>query len=140
MPSIEMKLRVRWADSDPAGRINFPRYFDYMEDGEAELMRSVGLSYAHLPPGYGVPRVHTECTFRKVLDYDVPFTMRVTLGKLGNSSIRYDYQFFTQADESELAAEGSMTIVVVKDGRPIEIPPQWRAALSGETNSQPRSD
>ena len=130
MPSIELSLRVRWADSDPAGRINFPRYFDYMEDGEAELMRSVGLSYAKLPPGYGVPRVHTECTFRKVLAYDVPFTMRVTIGKLGNSSIRYDYQFFTDGDHSELAAEGSMTIVVVKDARPVDIPPEWRAALS----------
>jgi len=130
MPSIEMKLRVRWADSDPAGRINFPRYFDYMEDGEAELMRSVGLSYAQLPPGYGVPRVHTGCTFKKILAYDAPFTMRVSIGKLGNSSIRYEYQFFTDGDHSELAAEGSMTIVVVKDGRPVEIPPAWRAALS----------
>ena len=130
MPSIELKLRVRWADSDPAGRINFPRYFDYMEDGEAELMRSRGLSYAKLPPGYGVPRVHTDCTFKKVLSYDAPFLMRVTVGKLGNSSIRYDYQFFTDDDPRELAAEGSMTIVVIKDGRPIEIPTDWRAALS----------
>ena len=56
--------------------------------------------------------------------------MRVTLGKLGNSSIRYDYQFFTDADPRELAAEGSMTIVVIKDGRPIEIPADWRAALT----------
>ena len=56
--------------------------------------------------------------------------MRVTIGKLGNSSIRYDYQFLTDGDPSELAAEGSMTIVVIKDGRPIDIPPEWRAALS----------
>src|SRR5690349_2159235 len=131
MPSIELTLRVRWADSDPAGRINFPRYFDYMEDGEAELMRACGLSYAQLPPGYGVPRVHTECSFRKILNYDAPFTMRVTVGKLGNTSIRYDYQFFNHGEPRELAAEGSMTIVVIKDGRPIDIPPDWRAALSG---------
>jgi acyl-CoA thioester hydrolase len=130
MPSIELELRVRWADSDPAGRINFPRYFDYMEDGEAELMRSRGLSYARLPRGYGVPRVHTDCTFKKILNYDAPFVMRVTVGKLGNSSIRYDYQFFTNTDPRELAAEGTMTIVVIKDGRPIEIPADWRAALT----------
>ena len=101
-----------------------------MEDGEAELMRSCGLSYAHLPAGYGVPRVHTDCTFRKILNYDVPFTMRVTVGRLGHTSIRYEYQFFTQGDPRELAAEGSMTVVVIKDGRPIEIPANWRAALS----------
>ena len=130
MPSIELQRRVRWADSDPAGRINFPRYFEYMEDGEAELMRACGLSYAMLPPGCGVPRVHTECSFRKILDYDAPFTMRVTVGKLGNTSIRYDYQFFLEGDARALAAEGSMTIVVIKDGRPITIPDEWRAALS----------
>jgi acyl-CoA thioesterase FadM len=101
-----------------------------MEDGEAELMRSRGLSYAQLPAGYGVPRVHTDCTFKKILDYDARFTMRVTVGKLGNTSIRYDYQFLTEGDPPELAAQGSMTIVVIKDGRPIEIPANWRAALS----------
>ena len=132
MPSVELELRVRWADSDPAGRINFPRYFEYMEDGEGALMRSCGLSYAQLPPGYGVPRVHTECTFKKILDYDAPFTMRVTVGKLGNTSIRYDYQFFAGGEPRELAAEGSMTIVVIQHGRPTEIPPAWRAALSQE--------
>src|SRR4030095_2968512 len=109
MPSIELTLRVRWADSDPAGRINFPRYFDYMEDGEAELMRSVGLSYAQLPPGYGVPRVHTACTCKTILPYAAPFSMRVPIGKPGNSSIRYEYQFFPDGAPSELAAEGSMT-------------------------------
>jgi acyl-CoA thioester hydrolase len=130
MPSIELKLRVRWADADPAGRINFPRYFDYMEDGEAELMRSCGLSYAQLPPGFGAPRVHTECAFKKILSYDAPFTMRVSVGKLGTTSIRYDFQFLTEDSPPELAAEGTMTIVVIKDGRPIEIPESWRAALT----------
>ena len=130
MPSIELELRVRWADSDPAGRINFPRYFEYMEDGEAELLRACGLSYAQLPPGHGIPRVHTECSFRKILNYDVPFTMRVTIGKLGRTSIRYDYQVLTDGEPREVAAEGSMTIVVVKDGRSVEIPREWRAALT----------
>jgi acyl-CoA thioester hydrolase len=130
MPSIELKRRVRWADADPAGRINFPRYFEYMEDGEGELMRACGLSYAMLPPGYGVPRVHTECSFRKILSYDAPFTLRVTVGKLGNTSIRYDYQFFLDGDTHEPAAEGSMTVVVIKDGRPVTIPEHWRLALS----------
>ena len=137
MPSIEVKRRVRWADSDPAGRINFPRYFEYMEDGEAELMRARGLSYATLPAGCGVPRVHTECSFRKILNYDAPFTMRVTVGKLGNTSIRYDYQFFLDGESPELAAEGSMTIVVIKDGRPIPIPQEWREALSDPPERRP---
>jgi hypothetical protein len=33
-------------------------------------------------------------------------------------------------DPRELAAEGTMDHRVIKDGRPMEIPPDWRAALS----------
>jgi acyl-CoA thioester hydrolase len=138
MPSLDIKLRVRWADADPAGRINFPRFFDYMEDGEAELLRACGLSFRDLPAGYSVPRVHTECNFRKMLTYDAAFTMRVRVGRLGNSSVRYEFQFFLDGGEPpELAADGSMTVVVIKDGRPIHIPPKWRAALSDAPADEP---
>jgi acyl-CoA thioesterase FadM len=56
--------------------------------------------------------------------------MRVTVGKLGNTSIRYDYQIFADESRSQLALEGSMTVVVVKDGKPTPIPDRIREALS----------
>jgi acyl-CoA thioesterase FadM len=54
--------------------------------------------------------------------------MRVSVGKLGRSSIRYDYQFFDE--HNELAAAGSMTVVATKDGRAVELPAELRAALT----------
>ena len=127
MPTIELKRRVRWADADPAFRINFPRYFEYFEEGEAELLRACGITFdQHV--GYGMPRVHSECTFKKPLLLDAEFIMRVSIGKLGRSSIRYEYQIFDLSQE--LAAEGSMTVVCTKDGQSAEIPATLRAALS----------
>lgn len=128
MPTIELKRRVRWADADPAFRINFPRYFEYFEEGEAELMRACGFKFLYQGGEYGFPRVHTECTFKRTLALDAEFTMRVSVGKLGRSSIRYEYQFFDE--NNELAAEGSMTIVATKDGQPVELPAEMRAALT----------
>jgi YbgC/YbaW family acyl-CoA thioester hydrolase len=130
MPIIELKRRVRWADADPAFRINFPRYFEYFEEGEAELLRSRGIPYKTLNGEYGFPRVHAECTFRRVLALDAEFVMRVSIGKLGRSSIRFDYQFFDE--DNELAAEGSMTVVATKDGKSAELPAAMRAALTDE--------
>ena len=127
MPTIELKRRVRWADADPAFRINFPRYFEYFEEGEAELLRSCGIIFDH-QAGYGMPRVHSECTFKKPLLLDAEFIMRVSIGKLGRSSIRYEYQIFDM--EKELAAEGSMTVVFTKDGQSHELPAELRTALS----------
>ena len=71
MPSIELKRRVRWADADPAFRINFPRYFEYFEEGEAELLRSRGFSLLKSDSEYGFPRVHAECSFKRTLAIEV---------------------------------------------------------------------
>ncbi len=130
MVSIELKRRIRWADADAAGRLHFPRIFEYFEEAEAELMRSIGYPLMMHPNEYDFPRVHTECRFRKMLLLDAPFTMRISVGKLGRTSIRYDIQVFEGDAPGDLALEGTMTVVVVQKGRPVEIPPQFRAALS----------
>ncbi len=127
MPTIELKRRVRWADADPAFRINFPRYFEYFEEGETELLRACGINFDP-QTGFGMPRVHSECTFKKPLLLDAEFTMRVSIGKLGRSSIRYEYQIFDTSQE--LSAEGSMTVVFTKDGQSHELPAELRTALS----------
>jgi 4-hydroxybenzoyl-CoA thioesterase/acyl-CoA thioester hydrolase len=128
MPTIELKRRVRWADADPAFRINFPRYFEYFEEGESELLRARGVSLLQQGSEYGFPRVHAECTFKRVLALDAEFVMRVSVGNVGRSSIRFEFQFFDEANE--LAAEGSMTIVATKDGKSVELPAALRAALT----------
>jgi acyl-CoA thioester hydrolase len=129
MVSIELGRRIRWADADAAGRLHFPRIFEYFEEGEGELLRSVGVSLFD-GGGYDFPRKHVEAVFHQALPLDAPFVMRVTVGKLGNTSIRYDYQIFAGESAAQLALEGSMTVVVVKDGKPAPIPDKIRRALS----------
>jgi len=128
--SIELERRLRWADADAAGRLHFPRIFEIIEEAESELVRGIEWPM-NRSLGYDFPRVHLECRFIRVLTLDSPFRLRLTVGKLGRTSIRYDYQVF-DADE-ELAIEGTMTIVVLQNGKPTEIPPTLRAALGGET-------
>jgi acyl-CoA thioesterase FadM len=62
-----------------------------------------------------------------MLAHDAPFILRLTVGKLGRSSIRYDYQVFDAVEE--LAIEGTMTVVMLQHGKPVEIPQSLRAAL-----------
>jgi len=127
--SIELKRRLRWADADAAGRLHFPRIFEIIEEAESELVRGIDWPM-NRSMGYDFPRVNVQCTFLRVLELDAAFRLRLTVGKLGRTSIRYDYQVFNAADE--LAIEGTMTIVVLQNGKPTEIPPTLRAALSGE--------
>jgi acyl-CoA thioester hydrolase len=128
--SIELERRLRWADADAAGRLHFPRIFELIEEAESELVRSIEWPM-NRSLGYDFPRVHVECRFLKVLSLDDPFRLRLTVGRLGRTSIRYDYQVFIA--DAELAIEGTMTIVTLQNGKPVEIPKTLRAALSGES-------
>lgn len=127
--SIELQRRLRWADADAAGRLHFPRIFEIIEEAESELVRSIQWPMDR-SMGYDFPRVHLECRFLRVIALDDPFRLRLTVGKLGRTSIRYDYQVFN--DANEVAIEGTMTIVTLQNGKPTEIPESLRTALSSD--------
>lgn len=130
MLSIELARRLRWADADAAGRLHFPRIFEIVEEAESELVRTIDWPM-NRSMGYDFPRANIECRFIRVLTLDSPFRLVLTVGNLGRTSIRYDYEVFDADDE--LAIAGTMTVVVVQNGKPTEIPPTLRAALSSET-------
>ncbi|MEP7273542.1 MAG: thioesterase family protein [Acidobacteriota bacterium] len=130
MKTVEMRGKIRWADADAARRLHFPRMFEYFEDGESELLRSVGYGLQEDGRAYDFPRVHVECEFKKVLALNAPFFMRVSVGKLGRRSIRYEYQVFADEDMTELAVAGSMTVVAVQNGKSVDLPESLRAALT----------
>jgi YbgC/YbaW family acyl-CoA thioester hydrolase len=129
MKSIELQRKVRWVDADAAGRIYYARIFDYAGEAEWELLHSVGISRKELGNTYDFPRVHVECSFKKMLELGACFTIRLWPGKLNRSSIRYDFVVFIDEEFHEIAAEGSVTVVVLHDGKPAEIPPEIRSAF-----------
>jgi acyl-CoA thioester hydrolase len=129
-PFIEFNRRLRWADADAAGRLHFPRIFEIIEEAESELLRGIEWPMDVRRKAYDFPRVHLECEFHRIIALDAPFMLRLTVGRLGRTSIRYDYQVFDGAQE--LAIEGTMTVVVMQNGKPVEIPQSLRAALGGE--------
>jgi len=129
-PFVEFNRRLRWADADAAGRLHFTRLFEIIEEAESELLSGLGYPLDVRRHDYDFPRVHIGCQFRRIITLDAPFRLRLTVGKLGRTSIRYDYQVFDEGED--VAIEGTMTVVVLENGKPIEIPPALRAALSGE--------
>jgi acyl-CoA thioester hydrolase len=130
MKSIELQRTVRWADVDAAGRIYYARIFDYVSEGEWELLHGNGLSRKELGQVYDFPRVHAECHYKKALELGARFTIRLWPDKIGRTSIRYGFEVFLDRDREEPAAKGSITVVVLREGKPADIPPQIRSAFS----------
>jgi len=130
MRSIELKRTVRWVDADAAGRIYFARIFDYAGECEWQLLHSIGISRKKLGDMYDFPRVHAECHFKKTLELGAAFVIRLWPAKLGRTSIRYDFEVFLETEPEEIAVKGGVTVVVLHNGKPCEIPGQIRNAYS----------
>ena len=131
MKTIELKRKVRWMDADPAGRVYYPRIFDYAGECEAELLHSLGILRKEFRGQFQFPRVHAECHIKKVMELDASFVNRFGPEKLGRSSIRYKFEIFLDDDPDHAAAYGSVTVVTVQNGKPAPIPPQIRVAFEG---------
>ena len=128
---IELERRMRWADVDAAGILHFPRIFEIVEEAEIELLRQIGWSMFERLEEFDFPRVRIECDFKRMIQLDALFRLRLTVGRVGRSSIRYDFQAFLET--GELALEGAMTVVVLKNGKLTKISKDLRDALEAKS-------
>lgn len=129
-PFIELNRRMRWADVDAAGILHFPRIFEIVEEAEIELLRQIGFPMFEKLKDLDFPRVRIECDFKKMIPLDAEFRLFLTVGRVGRSSIRYDFKAFNKKEE--LALEGAMTVVILKNGKLTKISQDLRDALEGK--------
>lgn len=121
------QVQTRWADNDMYGHVNNVAYYSYFDSAINRYLIDNGLDL-HDPEGAVAYMVASECTYLKSIAY--PETLRIDLrvSKLGNSSVTYAIELFSE--NGERCAEASMTHVYVNrvTEKPTPIPAQLRAA------------
>jgi len=122
--SISLRRRLDWADTDAAGYWHHSTFWKYAEAGEAELMRSLGLT--SLTFGF-TPRRSVHAEFHRPIYFDDEVTIRFEVEAVGNTSATYHITVSVLDDD---AATGTMTVVLTDDaGRPRTWPEDARALL-----------
>ena len=123
-------IPTRWLDNDVYGHVNntvYYAYFDTVVSGY--LMQAGGFDFLNAPT-IGLA-VETLCRFRRPVAYPDILDAGLRVGKLGNSSVRYEIGIF-RAGEAEAAADGHFVHVFVDraTSRPVPIPAPLRGALT----------
>jgi acyl-CoA thioester hydrolase len=128
-----LQTRVGFIDTDASGRIHNTAMFRYFEAAETEFMRRLGIEYKG--SNYLFPRVHVECDFVFPIVYDDLVCVEISLTKLGNSSMRFDFRTFKSGD---LAAKGAVVMVCVDrtTQNSITIPNELREKLEPVLSAQ----
>jgi len=109
--------RVEFVDTDMAGIVHFSRFFQWMEQAEHALLRSVEIEVEGAIDGveYGWPRVHASADYVSPLRFTDEFQVRVTVERMGNTSVTYRHEFIHPTATGEvMVARGKVTAACVR--------------------------
>ncbi|MCA8929917.1 MAG: acyl-CoA thioesterase [Alphaproteobacteria bacterium] len=124
-----LPIQTRWNDMDRYGHVNNMVYYGYMDTVVTDfIIRHGGLDTA-VSPVVGLV-IESQCRYHRPIGFPAVIEAGLRVGKLGNSSVRYEVGIFTAGDDA-LAAHGHFVHVYVTraDNRPTPIPMPIRTAL-----------
>ena len=124
-----LSIQTRWSDNDIYGHVNNVTYYSYFDTVVNCFLIDHGGLDIETDSVIGVA-VETMCKFNKPLAYPEVLEAGLRVGKLGNSSVRYEIGIF-QEGAAEAAAMGHFVHVFVDraTGKPAPIPDAIRSAL-----------
>lgn len=126
--AFEFAQKVLFKHCDPAGIVFFPRYFEMMNDVvEAFFEEVLDHPFETLHEKGSVPTAQIETRFAAPSRHGDRLTLRLTITRLGRTSVRYR---MTAHCGDVLRFESAATLVHVNaEGRPIPWPEALRARL-----------
>lgn len=125
-----LKIPTRWSDNDIYGHVNNVVYYSYfdtvvntylIERGALDIARSTVIGLA----------VESLCTFKKELTYPETIDAGLRVGRLGNTSVRYEIGIFRAGDDDPAATGYFVHVYVDRASRkPVPLPEPLRRALT----------
>ena len=130
LASLDLEIRVRYAETDAMGYLHHSQYLVYFEMGRTELLRANGLCYRDMEErGLFYVVAKLDVRYRVPARYDDVLTLTTTTTRL--SPVRVDHRYEVRRD-GQLLTEGNSTLVSVdRTGKPAPMPEDWYSTLRG---------
>jgi acyl-CoA thioester hydrolase len=122
-------IPTRWGDNDVYGHVNNVEYYAFFDTVINRWLITEGGLDIHDGDVIGVC-AESHCTYREGFSFPDDIEAGLRVGKLGNSSVRYEIGLFA-AGAAEPSATGWFVHVFVDAGsrRPAQMPERLRASL-----------
>jgi acyl-CoA thioester hydrolase len=127
----EIRVRVRYADTDTMQVVYYANYFVWFETGRVELLRSRGLVYRDLEKmGSYIPVVEAAASYKAPARFDDELIVKTRIARMGNSSMRFENEVYKLPGMELLCTGHTVHVLVGADGKSREIPAEIRSKLS----------
>ena len=123
-------IPTRWGDNDAYGHVNNVVYYSYFDTVVNTYLIAKGVLDIARGPVIGLA-IESLCTFKKELTYPETIDAGMRVGRLGNTSVRYEIGLFRQGEDDPAATGYFVHVYVERDTRkPVTLPEPLRQALA----------
>lgn len=123
MLNHEIKIRVRYGETDQMKYVYYGNYAQYFEMGRVEWLRELGLSYKKMEElGIMLPVISMNINYLKPAKYDDFLTLKTTLLKKPGFKIDFAYALYNEADELLTKATTTLVFIDIERNRPTKAP------------------
>ena len=123
MLTQEVKIRVRYAETDQMGFVYYGNYATYYEVARVESLRNLGFSYNLLEKqGVMMPVVENKSKYIRPAKYDDLLTIKVIVVELPVKRITFKYEIYNEQEKLINLGETILAFVNMKNGRSCDAP------------------
>jgi acyl-CoA thioester hydrolase len=124
-----VSLPTRWMDGDPYGHVNNAQYYSFVDTAVTRMLIDKGVLRGPHSKSIGLC-VESGCKFLAPVSFPETIDAGVRLGRVGNSSLRYEVGLF-KAGGAQAVAVAHFTHVFVdpQTRRPAPLSEEVKAAM-----------
>lgn len=127
--SHDLKLRVRYEETDQMGVVHHSNYIVYYEAARSSLMRSLGVSYAEMEArGVMMPILDVQSKYLWPAYFEEELTIRIRIDEVPMARATFHYEVYNEA--GRLINTGTTVLGFIRSDtrRPCRVP-QWFVEL-----------
>lgn len=123
MVTHELKIRVRYGETDQMGYVYYGNYAQYFEMGRVEWLRNLNASYKSMENnGIMLPVLNLNVRYLKPAKYDDLLTLKTTLKKIPSVKIEFDFEVYNEKKELLTTGNTSLVFIDMKKNKPTRCP------------------
>jgi acyl-CoA thioester hydrolase len=124
MITSEIRIRVRYSETDRMGYVHHGNYVTYFEMGRVELFREKGISYRDVEDG-GIllPVYELKVKYMHPAFYDDLLTLKTMLIKASGVKLHFEYELRNEQNQ-DICKASVVLVFVNKDTRKPTQPPE----------------
>jgi acyl-CoA thioester hydrolase len=132
MPKHQVRLRVRYAETDQMGVVYHANYLIWMEIGRVELVRSRGFNYKDLErtEGFLLSVVEVQCRFLYPARYDEEILVATEVIRANARLIEFGYEIRSAPADRLLATGSTKHCWLNREMKPTKLPARYHSVLA----------